>query len=93
MSTKLSSYTHPPPLRSALIKNVTDAIPQIDELEQLQYELKLLQQKTLERVKKAGEDLKTIEESMRRMKEKEKGKARAIDKVKRERDCTSPCYS
>ncbi|KAF8352206.1 histone acetyltransferases subunit 3-domain-containing protein [Amanita rubescens] len=88
MSTKLSPYTHPPPLRSALIKNVTDAIPQIDELEQLQYELKLLKQKTLERVKKAGEDLKTIEESMRRMKEKEKGKARAIDKVKRERDYT-----
>lgn len=42
---------------------------------------------TLARSKKAGEDLKAIEESMRRMKEKEKGKAKAIDKVKRERDC------
>lgn len=93
MSTKLSPYAHPPPLRSALIKNITDAVPPNDDLEQLQHELKLLKQKTLERVKKAGEDLKTIEESMRRMKEKEKGKARAIDKVKRERDCTSSCYS
>ena len=46
------------------------------------------------RAKKAGEDLKTIEESMRRLKEKEKGKgkARAVDKVKREpRDCMCLC--
>lgn len=42
---------------------------------------------SLARSKKAGEDLKAIEESMRRMKEKEKGKAKAIEKVKRERDC------
>ena len=89
MTTKLSPYAPPPPLRSALIKNVTDAIPPIDELEQLQAELKLIKQRTLERAKKAGEDMKTIEESMRRMKEKEKGKARAIDKVKRERDSRS----
>lgn len=88
MSTKLSPYTPPPPLRSALIKNVPDAIPPIDELEQLQAELKLLKQRTMERAKKAGEDLKTIEESMRRIKEKEKGKARALEKVKRERDYT-----
>ncbi|KAK2460685.1 hypothetical protein APHAL10511_007155 [Amanita phalloides] len=86
MSTKLLPFTPPPPLRSALIKNVTDAIPPIDELEQLQSELKLLRERTFERAKKAREDLKTIEESMRRMKEKEKGKARAI--VKWERDCT-----
>jgi hypothetical protein len=93
MTTKLSPYAPPPPLRSALIKNVTDVIPPIDELEQLQTELKHIKLKTLERARKAGEDLKTIEESMRRMKEKEKGKARAIDKVKRERDCRSLCCS
>jgi transcriptional adapter 3 len=87
MSTKLSPYTPPPPLRSTLIKNVSDTIPPIDELEQLQAELKVLKQRALDNVKKAGEELKTIDKSIRRMEEKEKGKARAIDKVKRERDC------
>ncbi|KAF8638797.1 hypothetical protein AX17_001856 [Amanita inopinata Kibby_2008] len=89
MSAKLFPYTPPPPLRSVLIRNASDTIPPIDDLEQLQSELKLLKQRTLERVKKAGEDLKSIEESMRRMKEKEKGKAKATDKVKREGDYPS----
>ncbi|KIO05609.1 hypothetical protein M404DRAFT_8994 [Pisolithus tinctorius Marx 270] len=42
----------------------------------------------MERAKKAGEDLKTLEESMRRMKEKVKGKAKAMEKVNRERGFT-----
>ena len=33
-------------------------------------------------------NLRSLNESMRRMKDKEKGKARAFDKPKRERDCT-----
>lgn len=46
-----------------------------------------LRQRNLERAKKAGDDLRAIQESMRRLKEKEKGKAKAVDKSKRERGC------
>lgn len=85
MSSGVAQYTTPIPIRSALIKNPPDAIPQVEELEALQAELKLLRTRTLERAKKAGEDLKAIEESMRRLKDKEKGKGKAVEKVKRER--------
>ncbi|KAG8217119.1 histone acetyltransferases subunit 3-domain-containing protein [Butyriboletus roseoflavus] len=88
MSSKLLSYTLPTVVRSSLFKNQSEAVPPIDELEFLHSELKLLRQKTLERAKKAGDDLKTIEEFMRRAKEKAKGKAKAIDKVNREHGFT-----
>jgi len=89
MSSKLFPYTPPTAIRSPLFKNTPDTLPPTDDLESLHNELKLLRQKSLERAKKAGEDLKTLEESMRRMKEKLKGKAKAMDKVTRERGCTS----
>lgn len=85
MSSILSQYPSPPPPLSALVKDPPDAIPPIDDLEALQAELKVLHQKANERAKKAGNDLKAIEESMRRMKEKEKGKARAVEKVRKDR--------
>ncbi|KAL4065158.1 histone acetyltransferases subunit 3-domain-containing protein [Scleroderma citrinum] len=88
MSSKLISYTPPTAIRSPLFKNPPDTVPPTDDLESLHNELKLLRQKSLERVKKAGEDLKTLDESMRRMKEKLKGKAKAMDKVNRERGFT-----
>ena len=88
MSSGVTPYASPIPIRSSLFRSPPDAIPPVDELEALQNELKLLKQRTLERAKKAGDDLKTIEESMRRLKEKEKGKGKAIDKVKKERGCT-----
>jgi transcriptional adapter 3 len=91
MSSILSPYPSSPPLLSPLIKDPPDAIPPIDDLEALQAELKLLQQKAYERAKKAGNDLKTIEESMRRMKEKEKGKARAVEKARKDRACACFC--
>ena len=87
MSSILSQFPSSPPQLSPLIRDPPDAIPPIDDLEALQAELKLLQQKANERAKKAGNDLKTIEESMRRMKEKEKGKARAVEKVRKDRAC------
>ena len=43
------------------------------------------------RMKKAGNDLEEIEESMRRMKEKGKGKARAVEKARKGRACASFC--
>ena len=90
MSTKLTPYAPPQPVRSSLLKNPPEipSVPSIEEIEQLQAELKLLKQSAVARSKKASDDLRTLHESMRRLKEKEKGKARALDKVKRERDCT-----
>ncbi len=65
-----------------------EALPAVSELKSLETELQTLKTKLKERGKKAGADIKVIEESMRRMKESEKGKAKSVDKVKRERDCT-----
>ena len=87
MSSILSPYPSSPPLLSPLIRDPPDVIPPIEELEALQAELERLQQKARARAQKAGKDLKAIEESMRRMKEKEKGKARAVDKVRKDRAC------
>ncbi|KAF8801409.1 hypothetical protein BYT27DRAFT_7198185 [Phlegmacium glaucopus] len=88
MATKLSSFSPHPPILSPLLKKAPDAVPPTDELEQLHAELRLAKQKAIERSKKANDDLKTIEESIRRMTEREKGKFKAIDKIKRERDYT-----
>lgn len=88
MSSKLFPYSQPTPIRSALFKNPQDPVPPTDDLDALQNELKSLRQRCMERAKKAGEDLKTLEESMRRMKEKVKGKAKAMEKVNRERGFT-----
>ncbi|KAF8191619.1 histone acetyltransferases subunit 3-domain-containing protein [Mycena galopus ATCC 62051] len=87
-TSKLAPFRPTSPIRSAIFKEPPDAVPATEELESLHEELKQLKAKTLERAKKAGEDLKTIEESMRRMKEREKGKAKQIERVKRERDYT-----
>lgn len=86
MSSKLPSYTLP---SHPLFKSQADTVPPVDELESLHSELQLLRQKSLERAKKAGDVLKTIEESMRRAREKAKGKAKAVDRANRERGCTS----
>lgn len=89
MPSKLTPYPIPDSYPSALLKNAPDAVPSVDELERIHSELKSLRQRAIERAKKAGEDLRIIDESMRRMKEKEKGKLKAVDKIKRERECTS----
>ncbi|EPQ50614.1 hypothetical protein GLOTRDRAFT_141416 [Gloeophyllum trabeum ATCC 11539] len=88
MAHPLTQFASPPNLRSSLFKNPPDSVPPTDVLEELHSELKLLKTKALERAKKAEYDLRFIEESMKRMKEKEKGKAKAVDKVKKERDFT-----
>ncbi|KAF7323488.1 hypothetical protein HMN09_00130000 [Mycena chlorophos] len=89
---KLLPFSRPPsPIRSAIFKSPPDAVPSVEELQSLQGELQQLKARTLERAKKAGEDLKTIEESFRRIKEREKGKAKQaqLEKIKREqRDYT-----
>jgi len=92
MASRLSTFPQPHLFRSPLVENPPDSIPSIDELEHLHSGLKAAKQRLLERRRKASEDLKTIEESIRRMTEKEKGKSKAVDKVKRERDCTFPYF-
>lgn len=92
MASRLSTFPQSHPFRSPLVKNPPDSVPSIDELEQLQSELMAAKQRVLERRRKASMDLKTIEESIRRMTEKEKGKSKAVDKVKRERDCMFPFF-
>jgi len=87
MASRLSSFDLPNSITSPLLKNPPEAVPPTDELERLYSELKFAGQRAAERKRKAEEDLRTIEESMRRMAEKEKGKSKAVDKVKRERDC------
>lgn len=64
-----------------------EAVPSADELEALQKQLEDLRRQSLDRARKASDDLRTIDEAMRRLKEKEKGKAKAAEKVKRERGC------
>ncbi|EAU81851.2 hypothetical protein CC1G_06062 [Coprinopsis cinerea okayama7 len=90
MSSRLSPFEAPPSVRSSLLKNVPEmsSIPSLEEIEQLYSELKTLEAAAKKRTEKASKDLRTITDSMRRLKEKEKGKARAVDKVKRERDYT-----
>ena len=89
MSFGVTPYSLPLTIRSSLLKNPTDSVPPTDDLEALQAELKLLREKTLERIKKAGDDIIAIQESFKRLKEKEKGKAKAMQKAERERACAS----
>lgn len=86
MGSKLSPFHLPPQITSSLLKNPPDAVPPIEELERLQADLKKAKHEALERSRKAQADLRTIQESMRRMTEKEKGKFKAIDKIKREHE-------
>jgi transcriptional adapter 3 len=81
----LTPYTTPPPLRSALFRSNSEAVPPTDDLETLHKELSVWKQRALERARKAGEDARFIEESVRRIKEREKGKAKAVDRIKKER--------
>jgi transcriptional adapter 3 len=84
MSSLLVPYPSVHPFRSQIVKSTPDVVPPTEELEALQSELIELRQHTLERAKKADEDLRTIEESMKKLKEREKGKARLVERTKRE---------
>src|SRR6266702_6045519 len=87
MSSSLVQYPSVHPFRSQIVKNTPDTVPLTEELEALQTDLIELRQHTLERAKKADDDLRTIEESIRRLKEREKGKAKAVERTKRECAC------
>ena len=89
MSSILSPYPDPSPplLPSLLLRDPPDKIPPTGDLEAIQAELKSVEQKVHERIRKARYDLKAIEESARRMYEKEKAKAKALGKPRKDGTC------
>ncbi|KAI0034982.1 histone acetyltransferases subunit 3-domain-containing protein [Vararia minispora EC-137] len=89
MAPILAAYVPPTSFRHNVGRAPSEPVPPTDELEALQRQLQDLRQQSLERARKASEDLRTIEDSMRKLKEREKGKAKAAaEKVKRERGFT-----
>ena len=86
MSSSLVRYLPVHPFRPQILKNTPDTVPPTEELVALQAHLDEFRQQTLERAKKADDDLRTIEESMKRLREWEtgKGKAKAVERTKRE---------
>ncbi|KAI0628785.1 histone acetyltransferases subunit 3-domain-containing protein [Trametes polyzona] len=88
MSSSVSPFPALPTIRSSLLHTRPDTVPPTDELELLHTELTALKQASLERAKKASDEMRALEESMRRLKEKEKGKAKALQKAERERGYT-----
>ena len=83
-----------PSLRSSLLVSPPEAVPSINELEATQQELAALKQRALERSAKAAKDLETIEQEMKKLRDMEKGKQRALAHplnreriVKREPSC------
>ena len=85
---KLVQFPIPPTVRSSLLKNVPDmaSIPPMDELELLNTDLHALLDFRGQVTKIAPANSRAVNDTMRRV--KEKGKARAFEKPKRERDCT-----
>ena len=79
-------------LRSHLLLNTPDAVPPIDELEAVHAELRALKQKSLERARKAEGDLRVLEGAIKKVRDLERGKAKAHSKVKRESSCTLYIY-
>ena len=89
MASRPSTFPPSYSFRSPLVKHQPESIPTVDELEILQTELRAARHRAMERRRKAVDDDRILEESIRRMTEKEKGKSKAVDKVKHERDCKS----
>jgi transcriptional adapter 3 len=88
MPSKLSAH-QPPPHAPDFLYNVEldSTLLATDELELRLEALRKLKLKHLERSKHAAENLRASEDEIRRIREKEKGKSKAIEKIKRERDC------
>ncbi|KAI6021974.1 hypothetical protein EDC04DRAFT_2937544, partial [Pisolithus marmoratus] len=87
MLSKLFTYSQPTTIGSVLIQNPPNMVLPMDDLDTLYNDLKLLQQKSMEWAKRVGEDLKTLDKSMCHMKEKVRGKAKAVEKANWECCC------
>ncbi|KAF9546894.1 hypothetical protein CPC08DRAFT_699869 [Agrocybe pediades] len=90
MAPKLTPFQPPYAITSTLFRGTPDAggVPAYQDLQELCVQLAKAKQAALDRAQKAEEGLKTIDESYRRLSEKEKGKFKAVEKIKRERDFT-----
>ncbi|EJD06223.1 uncharacterized protein FOMMEDRAFT_166470 [Fomitiporia mediterranea MF3/22] len=88
MSQQLVPYSTDlhPQLRNPLLVAPQELVPSLEELKSTTDELNELKRRAVERARKAAEDLKIIEQEMRRMREIEKGKAKALphNRIKRE---------
>jgi len=81
------TFEIPPIFQTPLVKNNTqDVIPSTDDLHALYAELTSRRQLFEGLEKKARSDIKLGEESMRRMREKDKGKSKATAQIKREHE-------
>jgi hypothetical protein len=87
MPSKLSKHPAPPAPPSFLSAVQPETIPWTDELEFRLEALKKMKSKHSERAKYAVENLRASIEEISRIRERERGKAKAVEKVKRERDC------
>lgn len=90
MPSKLIRHPSPPRAPSFLSSVQPDAVPGTEELQARLEALQKLRIKHLEKSKHAADNLRASEEEIRRIKEREKGKNKAIEKIKRERDCAYP---
>lgn len=88
MPSKLSKQPSPPPPPAFLLAAQPEVVPYTDELEARYEALVRLKSKQVERSKLAAENIRACEEDIKRIKERERAKVRAVEKIKRERDCT-----
>jgi hypothetical protein len=87
MSSKLSKHPAPPTPPSFVLSFQPETIPWTDKLESQLEALMKLRLKHLERAKYAVEN----SEDIGRIKDREKSMAKAVGKIKCERDCTGIC--
>ncbi|KAG7086383.1 hypothetical protein E1B28_002340 [Marasmius oreades] len=78
----LNSFPAVTQLRSSLLTQPLnkDAVPPTEELESLFSELKILKQRSVDRTKKAESDVRIVEESFRRMKDRERDKGKGRER-------------
>ena len=88
MPSKLLRLSHPPKAPDFLSHGQPDSIPGIYDLELRLEALETMRLEHIERKKQAQENLRAGEEEIRRIKEREKGKSKAVEKIKHERNCT-----
>lgn len=82
------------PVRSQLLTNPPLTVPPIEDLLSLEEELKALRNKCLARVKKADNDIRTLETLLRKFKDKDRDreKIKLKDKTKIKRETTGLCF-
>jgi transcriptional adapter 3 len=88
MPSKVSKLPSPPHVPEFLTVDQPEFIPSTSELDMRLEVLEKIKLKHMERKKHADENLRASEEEIRKIKEREKGKSKAVEKIKHERDCT-----